>query len=104
MAIVFVLAACLMGIRGHSAGLTTVSSQAAMDAPNPRRVVAYVETRSNGTFSQDPISSGVHEAGEDSTIEKVIKRVSQYRPRWLKGWSFPILLVLTGVGVLLLLA
>jgi hypothetical protein len=99
MAMLFILAAGLIGASQSNDLLPAV-----MNAQESKRVVTDVETFSNGAlFSYEITLDNVQEAEKDSVVEKVIKRVSQYHPHWLKGWGFPTLVVLTGVGMLLLL-
>ena len=105
IAMLFILAAGLMDTEAHSANQANNSSLVAMATPEARQVVVHIETRSHWVVpSRELVPSDAQEVGEkDSTVEKVIKRVSQYRPYWLKGWGLPTLLVLTCGGVLLLL-
>jgi hypothetical protein len=105
IATLFILAAGLMDTEARRIHQANDSSLVAMVTPEVRQIVADVETRSHWVVpSREVIPSDAHEVGEkNSTVEKVIKRVSQYRPYWLKGWGLPTLLVLTCGGVLLLL-
>ena len=105
IAVLFILAAGSMDTEARRIHQANDSSLVAMATPEVRQIVADVETRNNWIVPSRGVipSDAPEDGGKSSTVEKVIKRVSQYRPYWLKGWGLPTLLVLTCGGVLLLL-
>ena len=95
---ILLFAVCLMSSAGRMAAQPMVSFQTAYAAPDSGQAT-------NAAFSREfPSSDAPEIANQDSALEILIKRVSQYRPDWLKGWAFPTWLVLTCAGVLVLLA